>query len=169
MPTLIRPIESRDDSATLAVIRAVRLEFRVTGQGFDDAEPDALALSRLYAAPRAAYFVVEFAGQIIGGAGIAPYGAEGMDVCELQRMYLGPRARGEGRGRALLARCLGAARALGYRHCYLETAASLAAARHLYTRAGFRPLPAPLNHAVHSACDAYYLLDLLDPAKDAAA
>ena len=156
----IRPIEPRDEASTDAVIRAVRQEFGVTGHGFDSHEPATVALHDLYRAPRSRYFVVEVDGRIGGGAGIAPYGLADSDTCELQRMYLAPEVRGAGYGRALLLACLEAARAFGYRRCYLETAASLSTARQLYTNAGFASLPEPLNHAVHPACDAFYVLEL---------
>lgn len=157
---LIRPLEARDEPATDAVIRAVRREFSVTGAGFDDHEPDLTPLHAIYGARRCAYYVVELHGSIAGGAGIAPYGGPDSGTCELQRMYLAPSARGEGYGRALLNLCLDAAGRHGYRRCYLETAASLEAARSLYLAAGFQEISEPLGHAVHPSCDAFYLLEL---------
>jgi putative acetyltransferase len=157
---IIRPLEVRDEAATDAVIRAARREFGVTGEGFDSHEPDATPLHSIYCAPRCDYFVVDVDGCIAGGAGIAPYGGPDSRTCELQRMYLAPTARGAGLGRALLDRCLDAARRHGYRHCYLETAASLDVARGLYQSVGFRQIDEPLDHAVHPSCDAFYVLDL---------
>jgi putative acetyltransferase len=159
---IIRPLELRDEAAADAVIRAVRREFDVTGEGFDSHEPDATPLHSIYGAPRCDYFVVDLDGSIAGGAGIAPYGGSDSEICELQRMYLAPAARGAGYGRALLGHCLDAARRHGYRRCYLETAASLETARTLYLNAGFREIDAPLDHAVHPSCDAFYLLELTD-------
>ena len=158
----IRALEACDEAATDAVIRAVRREFGVTGEGFDADEPAATPLHSIYRAPRSFYYVVDVAGRIEGGAGIAPYGGPDSDTCELQRMYLAPAARGAGYGRELLVRCLDDARARGYRRCYLETAGSLEAARQLYLSAGFRQIAEPLNHAVHPSCDAFYVLELGD-------
>jgi len=159
---IIRALEARDDEAAGAVIRAVRREFGVTGEGFDNHEADATPLHQIYGAARSHYFVVELDGCVAGGAGIAPYGGPGSETCELQRMYLAPSARGAGYGRALLEHCFDAARRHGYRRCYLETAASLDAARALYLDAGFREITAPLEHAVHPSCDAFYVLELGD-------
>lgn len=157
---VVRPLEERDEVAADAVIRAVRQEFGVTGDGFDDHESSAPELVSLYRTPRSAYFVIERDGTVLGGAGVAPYGGEQSETCELQRMYLLSAARGAGYGRMLLGQCLAAARSFRYRRCYLETAASLATARRLYLSAGFREVAAPPGHAVHPACDAYYVLDL---------
>ena len=156
---IIRALEARDEAAIDAVIRAVRREFGVTGEGFDADEPITTPLYSIYCGPRSSYHVVELEGRIEGGAGIAPYGPVDSGTCELQRMYLTSAARGAGHGRQLLRRCLDAAGAHGYRRCYLETAASLEAARQLYLSAGFRPIPEPLDHAVHPACDAFYVLE----------
>jgi len=160
---IIRLLEPRDEARADAVIRSVRREFDVTGPGFDQHEPAATPLYALYGEPRSAYYVVDIDGQVEGGAGIGPYGGAASETCELQRMYLAPAARGAGHGRALLAACLDAARQFRYRRCYLETAASLAAARSLYLSVGFRAIPGPPDHAVHPSCDAYYLLELTPP------
>jgi putative acetyltransferase len=165
---VIRPLEARDELAADAVIRAVRREFGVTGDGFDDRESTTPDLVSIYDAPRSAYFVVERAGLVLGGAGIAPYGGAQSEICELQRMYLLPAARGTGLGRALLAKCLAAARTFRYRRCYLETAASLATARRLYLHAGFREVAESPGQPVHPSCDAYYVLDLEDGGRAAA-
>jgi putative acetyltransferase len=159
---IIRPLEAHDESATDAVIRAVRREFGVTGEGFDNDEPDATPLYSIYRAWRFAYYVVDLDGSVAGGAGIAPYGGPDSGTCELQRMYLAPAARGAGYGRALLNHCLDTAVRYGYRRCYLETAASLDVARSLYLDVGFQEISEPLDHAVHPSCDAFYVIELAD-------
>ena len=111
---IIRPLEERDEAAANAVIRAVRREFGVTGEGFDSHEPELPRLHARYRKPRSAYYVVDLDGCIEGGGGIAPYGAADSPTCELQRMDLAPGARRAGYGRALLLQCLDAARAHGY-------------------------------------------------------
>lgn len=59
-------------------------------------------------------------------------------VVELRKMYLRPRARGLGLGKALLARNLHRARASGFEAVVLETATQLETARALYARFGFQ-------------------------------
>ena len=92
--------------------------------------------------------------RLCGGGGRARSAGVREDVCELQRMYLAPMARGRGVGRLLLRACLDTAQSFGYRQCYLETAASLHQANHLYESAGFRRISEPPGRSDHLACDA---------------
>lgn len=62
-------------------------------------------------------------------------------IAELKRMYVVPRARGQGLGRRLVAALETEARALGVRRLVLETGARQVAAVALYQAAGFRPIP----------------------------
>ena len=142
------------------VIRTVMPEFGASGPGFALGDPEVGQLSTAYARPRAAYFVLERAGRIVGGGGIAPLDGGDHDVCELRKMYFLPEVRGHGQGRRLLRHCLEVARALGYRRCYLETLTGMDAAQHLYRQAGFEPLCAPLGATGHFSCDRYFLLQL---------
>ncbi|KAJ6258631.1 Acetyltransferase [Drechslerella dactyloides] len=57
--------------------------------------------------------------------------------CEMKRLYALPSTRGQGVGRALVASVVEAAAGLGYREMYLDTLASMDAARGLYSRFGF--------------------------------
>ncbi len=158
--TLIRPIEARDDAAIAALIRTVMPEFGADGAGFaiHDAEVD--AMSAAYARPRCSYFVLELDGVVAGGAGVAPLQGGEADVCELRKMYFLPAARGIGAGSAMMARCLDAARAHGFRRCYLETLTGMDAAQALYKRSGFTPICAPLGGTGHHGCDRYFLRGL---------
>ena len=162
-PLLLRPIEPRDNPAIAAIIRAVMPEFGADGPGFaiHDAEVDTMA--QAYAVPGRAYFVVERGGRVVGGAGIAPLDGGPEGVCELRKMYFLPEARGLGAGTRMMALCLGAARSLGYRTCYLETLTGMDAAMKLYARAGFRPLDAPLGATGHGGCDRWFSLVLEAP------
>ena len=105
------------------------------------------------------YFVVETAGRVVGGGGIAPLEGGPFHVCELRKMYCLPEARGLGVGARLLARCLATARGFGFRACYLETLTGMDAAQRLYRRAGFKELPGALGSTGHHGCDRYFLLE----------
>lgn len=159
-PPGIRTIEPGDDAAIARIIRTVMQEFGADGPGFaiHDAEVD--AMSAAYAGPRAAYFVVEIDGSVLGGAGVAPLEGGPEDVCELRKMYFLPSARGLGVGAALLGRCLETARTFGFRACYLETLADMHAAQRLYRRFGFQPLDAAMGRTGHFSCNTFYLLEL---------
>jgi len=156
----IRPIEARDDAAVAAVIRAVMPEFGAVGDGFAINDPEVDWMHRAYAIERAAYFVVEDGGRLLGGGGIAPLLGGDPDTCELRKMYFLPALRGRGAGAALMARCLDAARESGFRRCYLETLRGMDAAMKLYERSGFRRIDAPLGATGHGGCNTYYLRDL---------
>ena len=159
-PMEIRPIEPRDDAAVAAIIRAVMPEFGADGPGFaiHDAEVDGMCAA--YARPRCAYFVIEHDGAVVGGGGIAPLENADQDVCELRKMYFLPQARGIGAGKAMMQRCLDAARVLGFRRCYLETLTGMDGAQALYQRSGFTPLRAPMGGTGHFSCDRFFIRDL---------
>jgi putative acetyltransferase len=156
----IRPIEARDDARIAEIIRAVMPEFGATGCGFAINDPEVDWMSRAYARPRCAYFVVEDGGEVLGGGGIAPLDGGDADTCELRKMYFLPQARGRGAGAAMMQRCLDAARDLGFRRCYLETLSGMDAAMKLYDRSGFRRIDAPMGDTGHGGCNTFYLREL---------
>ena len=159
-PFSIRPIRAEDDPRMASIIRTVMPEFGATGCGFAISDPEVDWMSRAYAAPRSAYFVVERDGVVVGGGGVAPLDGGPEDTCELRKMYFLPEARGLGAGAAMMARCLGAARGFGFARCYLETLTGMDAAMKLYERSGFRRIDAPMGATGHGGCNTFYLRDL---------
>lgn len=156
----LRPIAPGDDVAIAAIIRAVMPEFGAKGPGFAIDDPEVDFMSRAYSGPRAAYFVVEREGEVVGGGGVGPLAGAPDDVCELRKMYFLPEARRSGMGRALLARNIEAARSFGYRTMYLETLTGMDAARHLYEKLGFQRLTEPMGATGHHGCNRFYALSL---------
>lgn len=156
----IRGIEPADDASMARIIRTVMPEFGASGAGFAITDPEVDHMSAAYQGERAAYFVIEADGEILGGAGIAALVGGPRDTCELRKMYFLPEARGKGLGQALLERCLQAARERGFRRCYIETLTGMDAAMHLYEKNGFTMLAAPLGATGHFSCDRWYLKDL---------
>ena len=159
----IRTITQADDAAMAAIIRTVMPEFGAVGSGFAISDPEVDWMSRAYAEPRHAYFVVERDGVVLGGGGIAPLAGGDGDTCELRKMYFLPDARGIGAGAAMMARCLDAAREAGFARCYLETLTGMDAAQRLYERSGFRRIDGPMGATGHGGCNTFYLLDLASP------
>ena len=159
-PFSIRPIRAEDDPRMASIIRTVMPEFGATGCGFAISDPEVDWMSRAYAAPRSAYFVVERDGVVVGGGGVAPLDGGPEDTCELRKMYFLPEARGLGAGAAMMARCLGAARGFGFARCYLETLTGMDAAMKLYERSGFRRIAGPMGATGHGGCNTFYLLPL---------
>ena len=156
----IRPITTADDAAMAAIIRGVMPEFGATGDGFAINDPEVDWMHRAYSQPRCAYFVVEREDRVVGGAGVAPLEGGDPGVCELRKMYFLPEARGIGAGAAMMARCLQAARELGFRQCYLETLTGMDSAMKLYERSGFRRISCSMGHTGHGGCNTFYLLEL---------
>ena len=156
----IRRIGRRDDAAIAAIIRRVLHEFGASGPGFAIHDPEVDHIAAAYAGQRCAYFVVERVGAVLGGGGIAPLDGGDADTCELRKMYFLPALRGLGAGRALIAVCLDAARAAGFRRCYLETLTGMDAAQRLYERSGFARVPGPIGATGHFGCNRFYLRDL---------
>lgn len=157
---LIRPIDARDDAAVAAIIRAVMPEFGACGDGFAINDPEVDWMHRAYSEPRSAYFVVERDGRVVGGGGVAPLVGGDEATCELRKMYFMPEVRGLGAGSALITRCLDAARASGFRRCYIETLTGMDAAMRLYERHGFERIDAPLGDTGHGGCNTFYVRDL---------
>ncbi|MBW8076136.1 MULTISPECIES: GNAT family N-acetyltransferase [Metallibacterium] len=159
-PFSIRPIAPADDAAVAGIIRTVMPEFGAGGAGFAVHDPEVDFMSRAYAASRSAYFVVERDGRVYGGGGVAPLAGGAADICELRKMYFLPTLRGLGAGRALMARCLDAARDFGFHRCYIETLTGMDAAQALYLKSGFARIDAPLGDTGHHGCNRFYLRDL---------
>src|SRR3546814_787034 len=152
-----------DDAAIAAIIRSVMPEFGADGPGFAIHDPEVAAMSHAYLAPRHVYFVVERAGVVMGGAGIAPLAGSDADTCELRKMYFLPAIRGKGAGAAMMQRCLEAARGFGFRRCYLEPLSGMDGAPPLDERSGSTHIRAPLGSTGHFARARYYFRDLIAP------
>ena len=156
----IRPVAPADSPAVASIIRTVMPEFGASGPGFAIHDPEVNDMAAAYTQAGSAYFVVERAGQVCGGGGVAALNGGDGRICELRKMYFLPSLRGLGAGAALIGTCLQAARKLGYKQCYLETLTGMDAAQRLYEKHGFRRIPAALGATGHFSCDRFYLLDL---------
>jgi putative acetyltransferase len=156
----IRPIAPRDDARVADIIRTVMPEFGACGSGFAINDPEVDFMSHAYAQPRCAYWVVERDGVVEGGGGVAPLEGGDEDTCELRKMYFLPTLRGLGAGAEIMQRSLDAARAFGFKRCYLETLTGMNAAMRLYERTGFRRIDAPMGATGHGGCNTFYLMEL---------
>ena len=143
-----------------AVIRTVMPEFGASGPGFAIHDPEVSCMFDSYNNSTSAYFVLTENGRVIGGGGIAPLTGGDKDTCELRKMYFLSEARGHGHGQEMLEICLGRAKEMGYKRCYLETLENMNQAKRLYERSGFVKLSAPMGATGHFSCDAWYLREL---------
>lgn len=148
----IRPIQIADNAAVARLIRSVLLEYDVPKVGTAYADPSLENLYAYYQQDRARYWVVEKEGAVIGAGGIAPLENYNGPVCELQKMYFLPEARGLGLGRQLIGQCLEAAREFQYEACYLETMTHMETAQALYRSFGFDYLDGPMGDTGHFSC-----------------
>ncbi len=156
----IRPIVSNDNSKIAAVIRSVLVEMGVpkVGTAYEDEALD--IMFETYDQPRSAYYVLEDKGKVIGGGGIAHLQECESGICELQKMYFLPEARGKGYGFEMINTCLSFAVEQDYYQCYLETMPYMKAARGLYKKIGFKDLDAPLGATGHYSCQSWMIKDL---------
>lgn len=161
-PSLIlRPITAADNPHIAGVIREVSAEYGLTAdKGYTVADPQLDSLYELYRAGQSAYWVVELQGKIVGGGGIAALACGAPDICELQKMYFLPQARGLGVARELALQAMDYARQHGFRRCYLETTASLTRAIRLYESLGFTHLDSALGCTGHGDCEVRMLCPL---------
>lgn len=160
MSTIIRKISRKDNPAVASLIRTVMPEFGAGGEGFAIHDKEVDDMYSAYNAHRAAYFVCEEDGKVLGGGGVAPLQGAADDTCELKKMYFLPEGRGRGLGQEVLRRCLDAARSAGFKNCYIETFNTMKEAMKLYEKNGFGKIEGPLGHTGHFACDTFYLLKL---------
>lgn len=157
---LIRPVLKNDNKELAQVLRTVLIEMGVpkVGTAYADAALD--KMYETYDNPKMAYYVVVENHKILGGAGVAPLQEEDHGICELQKMYFLPEARGRGLGTKMMEKCLNFAKESGYAKCYLETMPYMKAARKLYRKTGFKDLNHAMGNTGHYSCQAWMIKDL---------
>ena len=158
--TAFHKIGPSDDTALAALIRrslkAHGLD--LPGTAYYDAALDHLSEFYTAAPDKRAYFVLSENGETVGGIGLSEFPF--LPGCaELQKLYLADRFKGRGLGYRLMERVEAEALRLGYRQIYLETHTNLAAAIHVYERAGYREIPRPAG-VVHSTMNRFYRKNL---------
>ncbi|MCF6347235.1 MAG: GNAT family N-acetyltransferase [Flavobacteriaceae bacterium] len=157
---LIRKIRPSDNPFIEQIIKSSLVEFGLpmTGTAYED--KDTQYMYEAYQGNRAIYFVLEDKGTVVGGGGIKALQGNTDNICELQKMYFAPEARGKGYGKVMFDKCIGAAKKFDYTQCYLESAGSLKAAIHIYEKNGFKHLKGSLGGTGHYSCGVWMLKDL---------
>lgn len=148
----IRPVQHKDNKVLASVLRAVLVEFGVpkVGTAYEDSELD--DMYHAYTKEKHSYWIVLKNETILGGAGIAPLQGGPANVCELQKMYFAPEARGVGMGKRMMTQLLQLASDFGFHQCYLETMPNMHAAQRLYAATGFSFIEAPIGNTGHYSC-----------------
>jgi ribosomal protein S18 acetylase RimI-like enzyme len=105
-------------------------------QGF---EAELVGLPGKYAAPSGALLIARaMDGEPLGCVALRPLDDAGH--CEMKRLYVSPRARGLGLGKALVDAVIAEATRIGYREMRLDTLPTMGEAIALYRKAGFLPI-----------------------------
>ena len=151
----IRELKPEDNRRIEYIIRTCLVEFGADHAGTAWADPDLGRFSEVYNEEESQYWVAEnVRGEVIGGVRIGRIDSVA-GVCELQKMYCLPEARGTGAAHALMKTALAYARK-HYCRCYLETLENMVAAQKFYEKYGFRRIAEPLVETGHYACDVRY-------------
>ena len=153
--TILRKISVNDNEAIAKIIREVLVELGVPKVGTAYADPELDTMFSTYQKARSTYFVIEVDGQLLGGGGIAPLAGGPEEICELQKMYFLPQARGMGWGEKLIDTCLGFAKEKGFTQCYLETMPYMKAAQKLYKKKAFDYIDGPMGATGHTSCNVW--------------
>jgi putative acetyltransferase len=159
---VIREIEPQDNGQIERIIRACFHEFKIPLEGTAYADKETPRMYESYQNKNDVYYVIETNGEVLGGGGVKPLKDHEETVCEIQKMYFSPKVRGKGYGKKLFRKCLKAAKKLGYKQCYLESAPQLKAAIHIYERHGFKHLKGGLGNTGHYACGVWMIKELCD-------
>lgn len=157
---VIREITLDDNTQIAQVIRDVLIEFGVPKVGTAYADVSLDKMTETYSDEKSVYFVIDNNGKIIGGAGIAQLDNFEGNVCELQKMYFLPEARGIGLGKRMMDRCLDSAKTFGFEKCYLETMPYMNDAKKLYAKVGFDSLDKPMGNTGHYSCNVWMIKEL---------
>ena len=157
----IRTIDIKDNRELSLVIRSVLIEMGVpkTGTAYEDEELD--TMYEAYLGPRTIYYVVTDGKKILGGGGIAPLKDGDPSVCELQKMYFSPKARGKGLGQKLIDTCIDFAKSNDFKLCYIETMPNMEAAQKLYKKLGFNYIDHPMGNTGHCSCPIWMTKSLI--------
>jgi ribosomal protein S18 acetylase RimI-like enzyme len=136
-----------DAARDLFLEYAESLGFNTCFGGFDE---ELAALPGNYVPPRGCLLLAREGASTAGCVGVRPVDRE---TCEMKRLYVRPRFRGSGLGRALAVAAVVHARALGYRRICLDALPTMLEARSLYASLGFAPCaPYYDNSCVGSDC-----------------
>ena len=110
----IREIQSEDNPKIAQAIRDVLIEYGVPKVGTAYADKILDTLFEAYNEENCVYYVMEKEHKIYGGAGIKKLDNYNGNICELQKMYFLPEARGIGLGSKMTDICLKKAKEFGF-------------------------------------------------------
>ena len=158
---IIREIKQEDNTQIEAIMTSCFEEFNLPKIGSSLEDIDVKQMYEGFQSNNAVFYVLEEQGEVVGGGGVKQLEGTDKNICELQKMYLHPKARGKGYGKMLFDQCVKSARDLGYESCYLESASQLKSAIKLYELNGFKKLDNPIGKTGHVICGVWMIKNLL--------
>jgi len=150
----IRAAESLRDLDVLRSLFREYAESLSVDLGFQDFEAELAGLPGKYQPPAGRLLLAWTSAEPVGCVALRPL--TGGD-CEMKRLYVQPRVRGEQLGRSLAERICQEAREAGYSRICLDTLPTMSVAIKLYTTLGFKPIEPyiynPIPGAIFLALD----------------
>ncbi|EME38499.1 hypothetical protein DOTSEDRAFT_67250 [Dothistroma septosporum NZE10] len=152
----IRPVETKEDlSATIDLFEKYTQWLNID-LSFQDFATEMSKMPGKYAPPTGALFLARtYSGEPAGCVGLRVLSTSG--TCEMKRLYVDPRGRGLGLGKALADTVIAEAKRLGYTAMKLDTLSHMTHALALYRSLGFREIEAyydtPLESTVFLTLD----------------
>ncbi len=156
----IRSIRPDDNSEISGIIKNTLEEFNANIEGTAYTDQETEAMYEAYMGERSIYFIALLNDEIVAGCGINPLKNGQTDVCELQKMYMKPKARGLKIGKQLMIKCLDFAIRSAYKQCYLETFPNMTSAIRLYKKNGFKKIDQTMGNTCHYSCNVWMLKEL---------
>jgi putative acetyltransferase len=157
---IIREIQKKDNPEIANIIQSVLMEMGAPKIGTAYSDPFLFELSEVYSQPKTVYYVLENEGKILGGAGIGTLDNDDPLLCEFQKMYFLPQARGKGFASKIMEIAIEKAKEFGYTKCYIETMTYMTDAQKLYKKFGFKNIEAPIGNTGHTSCPVWMLCEL---------
>jgi putative acetyltransferase len=157
---IIREIQKKDNPKIANIIQSVLMEMGAPKIGTAYSDPFLFELYEVYSQPKTVYYVLENEGKILGGAGIGTLDNDDPLICEFQKMYFLPEARGKGFASKIMEIAIQKAIEFGYQKCYIETMPYMTDAQKLYKKFGFKNIDAPIGNTGHTSCPVWMLCEL---------
>ena len=146
-PFRLAPVRHAHEIAAAASLFREYADWLGIDLSFQGFEAELASLPGKYAPPTGELLLAcTPAGDALGCVAVRPL--DGLEVCEMKRLYVRPAARGLGIGTALVGAIITSAEALGYAEMKLDTLPSMAEAFALYERFGFLQIPAYYHNPV---------------------
>jgi ribosomal protein S18 acetylase RimI-like enzyme len=146
-PFRLASVRNADQIAAAASLFREYVDWLGIDLSFQGFEAELASLPGKYAPPLGELLLAcAPAGDALGCVAARPL--DGLEVCEMKRLYVRPAARGLGIGTALVAAIIKSAQELGYTEMKLDTLPSMAEAFTLYERFGFVQIPAYYHNPV---------------------